>query len=553
MDVNGEKGEPGERGDSLVTIPAGRSVRDSLEGFFGAIEGCLNLLASDSGSPGAATDATDQTASLHEAVRGLRIQASSPFALFVCGEFNSGKSSLINALSGERRCAVGVLPTTPFLEEVRIGDILFIDSPGLNSIIEEHQRASEQYLVRADAVLFVTSVERPLAASEMRFLKVMLEQWRKEVFVVLNKSDSLEFAALSSVEQFLESSLRPLGIGPDRLFSVSTATGAGIEPLRAALVLSLSNDAQVRLKREALRSAALSISGEVLPLLVSRQTALERSAERLGELRERIERRIGDALRIIATPATSVQGLFAMLADKLDDLIDERIGLVAVLRARVLGGKEPFRARVQEVIHELECERRLEDEVRGTVDRLDAYLRGVYDEFQSVLSQSVHDTRELQRGSIPTIEVDLLTRKMNEAIESGLSQLLTAGSLAALSGVGAKISTVTPVEVTATIAMIGLGTFSLRAFPRHRRRVKREVRRAFEEMATTFTASLHEGVEMTLNQIRQECHQWIQPREREVAHHLALVRDCAARLRGYLPDGALESFLVRDAQGRMLE
>lgn len=525
-------GAPIEAGHSLVSTPAGHSVRDSVEGFLSAIEGCLEVLTAD--APPA----------LAEAVSDLRLQASSPFALFVCGEFNSGKSSLINVLSGERRCAVGVLPTTAFLEEVRIGDILFIDSPGLNSVIEEHQRASERYLVRADAVLFVTSVERPIAASEMRFLTAITERWGKEVFIVLNKGDSLSPADLRSVEQFLESSLRPLGIGTDRLFSVSTTSGLGVDRLRAALLSSLSNEAQLRLKKEAIHAAAMSIGEEILRLIDSAQRRLEVTSQRLGEIRDRLSRRIGDAPRIIANSPTSVEALFRMLADRLDDLIDERIGLVSVLRARVFGGKEQFRARVQGILSELECEQRLEDEVRGTVERLEVYLRGVYDEFRAILTDGSEESRVSHRSAVPTIEVDLLTKRVNEAIESGLSQLLTVGSLAALSGVGAKISTVTPVEISATIAMIGLGTFSLRAFPRHRRRVKQEVRRAFDDMAASFIASLLETVEKTLEQVRQECDQWIRPRLAEVMRDLRIFEEKAQNLRQYLTVGSAEASVV---------
>lgn len=532
--MSGVNGAPVDPGHSLVSIPAGHAVRDSVEGILAAIEGGLAVLGAEA-SP-----------SLRESVGDLRLQASAPFALFVCGEFNSGKSSLINALSGEPRCAVGVLPTTPFLDEVRIGEILFIDSPGLNSIIEEHQKASERYLVRADAVLFVTSVERPIAASEMRFLTAIKDQWKKEVFVVLNKADSLRPADLSAVEQFLESSLRPLGIATDRLFSISTTIGVGIERLRAALISSLSNDAQVRLKKEAICAAATSIAAEVVRLVESEQRRLEVASQRLNDLHERLGRRIGDARQIIVHSPTSVQALFRMLADRLDDLIDERIGLIAVLRARVLGGKEQFRARVQGVLGDLECERRLEEEVRGTVERLEVYLRGVYDEFQAILAEGSEESREMHRAAVPSIEVDLLTKRINEAIESGLSQLLTAGSLAALSGVGAKISTVTPVEVSATIAMIAFGTFSLRAFPRHRRRVKREVRQAFDDMAENFSASLREGVEETLDRVRRECDQWIRPRAEEVTRELTQLREQAERLRGYLTDSSGLSALATD-------
>ncbi|GAV57786.1 MMR_HSR1 domain-containing protein, partial [Cephalotus follicularis] len=143
-------------------------------------------------------------------------QIDEPFLLAIVGEFNSGKSSVINALLGERYLKEGVVPTTneitflcyseldsqetqrcerhpdgqyicylpaPILKEMNI-----VDTPGTNVILQRQQRLTEEFVPRADLLLFVVSADRPLTESEVNFLRYT-QQWKKKVVFVLNKSD----------------------------------------------------------------------------------------------------------------------------------------------------------------------------------------------------------------------------------------------------------------------------------------------------------------------------------------------------------------------------
>src|SRR5690349_11632483 len=112
------------------------------------------------------------------------------FLLVVVGEFNSGKSSFINALIGERVLPEGVTPTTSQVNLLRFGpqpsrrpypkepemvevihpaaflqEISIVDTPGTNAVIERHQLLTEEFVPRSDMVLFVTSAERPFTQS----------------------------------------------------------------------------------------------------------------------------------------------------------------------------------------------------------------------------------------------------------------------------------------------------------------------------------------------------------------------------------------------------
>lgn len=71
----------------------------------------------------------------------------------------------------------------PVLEEM-----IIVDTPGTNVILQRQQRLTEEFVPRADLLLFLMSADRPLTESEVSFLRYT-QQWSKKVVFVLNKSD----------------------------------------------------------------------------------------------------------------------------------------------------------------------------------------------------------------------------------------------------------------------------------------------------------------------------------------------------------------------------
>ncbi|KAH9315399.1 hypothetical protein KI387_024026, partial [Taxus chinensis] len=138
------------------------------------------------------------------------------FLLVIVGEFNSGKSTVINAMLGKRYLKEGVVPTTneisvlcysgeghdeeerserhpngyfiQYLPASLLKQMSLVDTPGTNVILQRQQRLTEEFLPRADLVLFVISADRPLTESEVTFLRY-IRQWGKKVIFILNKSD----------------------------------------------------------------------------------------------------------------------------------------------------------------------------------------------------------------------------------------------------------------------------------------------------------------------------------------------------------------------------
>lgn len=179
-------------------------------------------------------------ATLQEAI----LQLDELFLMVVVGEFNAGKSALVNALLGEKVLLEGATPTTSRVTLVKWGqkaaeqvvdenfsiythplpllkELNIVDTPGTNAVIRHHERLTDEFVPRSDLVLFTTSADHPMTESERQFLQRILA-WGKKVVFALNKADIIEDeAALREVRTFvLKHATSVLGDAPE-FFPVS--------------------------------------------------------------------------------------------------------------------------------------------------------------------------------------------------------------------------------------------------------------------------------------------------------------------------------------------
>ena len=166
------------------------------------------------------------------------------FLLVIAGEFNSGKSSFINALLGQRVLPEGVTPTTDRINLLRHGpevseqlreayllerthpadllrEINIVDTPGTNAIIRRHEELTRNFVPRSDLVLFVTSADRPFTESERGFLE-QIRQWGKKIVFVVNKIDILSRPEeREEVTRYVRENATELLGEPPQIFAVS--------------------------------------------------------------------------------------------------------------------------------------------------------------------------------------------------------------------------------------------------------------------------------------------------------------------------------------------
>ncbi len=248
------------------------------------------------------------------------------FLLVVVGEFNAGKSAVINALLGEKVLEEGPTPTTSRVELVKYGaerkrtpaggafeevalplellrEMNIVDTPGTNAVVEGHEALTRDFVPRSELVLFVTSADRPFTESERQFLAT-IRDWGKKVVVAVNKIDILEGPAdVEKVVEFVRDKLRELlGLRPE-VFGVSArqtwkAKTAGYLP-----------------------DAARNGFGAL-------EAYLSRTLDDVGRLRVKLESPLGVADRAIEVAASGAKSRLATLAED-EAALKEVEGLIA--------------------------------------------------------------------------------------------------------------------------------------------------------------------------------------------------------------------------------
>ncbi len=227
----------------------------------------------------------ERLAALQKAI----IQLDELFLVVVVGEFNAGKSALVNAILGAKVLPEGVTPTTSRVTLVKWGDepgeqvldegfavityplpllkeLNIVDSPGTNAIIRQHERLTDEFVPRSDLVLFTTSADRPLTESERQFLQRILA-WGKKVVFVLNKADIFENEdALEEARSFILKHVSGVLEDTPELFAVSARwaqraltetdpdqrrqlrAASRLESLERYITSTLDDDTRLRLK-----------------------------------------------------------------------------------------------------------------------------------------------------------------------------------------------------------------------------------------------------------------------------------------------------------------
>ncbi|MGD2112267.1 MAG: GTP-binding protein [Gammaproteobacteria bacterium] len=217
----------------------------------------------------------------------------------VLGRVSVGKSSLLNALIGERRFSTSALHgetrthAMAHWDEQASGSLYLIDTPGINEIDgEARERMAQEVSSRSDLVLFV--IDGDMTDSEYRALQDLARAHRP-LLLVLNKCDRYTAAQRAQLRNSLLARLQD-HIPPENLVEVSAdpapriyittdAEGRETECARAAPpdVLALKERIWEILEAEGKTLAALNASlfaGDLSDKVGARVLAVRR---RLGE------------------------------------------------------------------------------------------------------------------------------------------------------------------------------------------------------------------------------------------------------------------------------
>ncbi len=198
-----------------------------------------------------------------------------PVEVVILGEFNHGKSSLLNAMFGVNVLPYGITPTTQIDTCIYFGaeqrhveaicsnqciqrwdwntwsvqnhaslmeslkkqsvdrihiyleiqpwktDCVFMDTPGLNEAIFARESFIRKYLLHADILIFVLDANQPLTGNEQKLLTDLVGQYpSNQRILVINKCDRLDDDEKLDVCDYVENTLYP-AIKNERFYMVS--------------------------------------------------------------------------------------------------------------------------------------------------------------------------------------------------------------------------------------------------------------------------------------------------------------------------------------------
>jgi GTP-binding protein EngB required for normal cell division len=189
------------------------------------------------------------------------------FLVVVVGEFNSGKSSFVNALLGDNLLPMGITPTTDAIELVRWANratkepvwrepgvvrewrhpntggpgVVIVDTPGTGSVFRKHEQIAKGFLSRSDLVIFLLSAKRARAETERLYLE-LARDYGKKIVVVINQGDLLEKRERKEVQAFVKQQLAELLDLHPEIFMVSAKQALTDKKTAGGLFSTASDD-----------------------------------------------------------------------------------------------------------------------------------------------------------------------------------------------------------------------------------------------------------------------------------------------------------------------
>lgn len=164
------------------------------------------------------------------------------------GEFSSGKTTLLNALTDSKKLETATKPTTATIYEIHFGcnkceanvvladgqvahfddlgelkndqlsdaqivtvfdtstkvpsSTILVDTPGLSSPVVKHRQVLVDFLPSADAILLVVDINQQVTRSLTDFID-MIKLSKRPVYIVLTKSDTKSLSEIEAAKQYI--------------------------------------------------------------------------------------------------------------------------------------------------------------------------------------------------------------------------------------------------------------------------------------------------------------------------------------------------------------
>ena len=499
------------------------------------------------------------------------------FLMVVVGEFNAGKSAVINALLGGDYLPEGVVPTTSELVLIRHSDaaeqpgadsgmavrrlpvpwlqeVNLVDTPGTNAVIRHHQELTEHFVPRSDLVLFVTSADRPFSESERAFLQ-QIRDWGKKVVIVVNKIELLTAEAEQrEVLEFVRQNAHELlGVAP-AIFAVSArlALAAKLRGVSAVdssewersqfgaleqyILDFLDAGERVRLQLSNPIGIAAALIANYQDVISQRQALLKGDFRALDDIDQQLAAYQTDMQRDFRYQSDRVDNVLYEMAERGDRFFDENLRITRIIE---LVNSERLRGEFERRVL-ADSSRAVEHHVNELIDWL---VERDYRQWQAVMEfierRSLQHTDQMigqVRGDFDFNRQNLLKsigRSAQEVVDSydreaealKLAQdvqraiIQTAAVEAGAIGLGAILVVIlntTFLDVTGILGASALAALGLYVLPYRRQKVKAQLRTRIGDLRRRLDTAITQQFESELTASVQRIREAVAPYTRFV-------------------------------------
>lgn len=478
------------------------------------------------------------------------------FMVVVIGEFNSGKSSFVNALLQDSLLPMGITPTTEFIEVVRYQDtpvrkpvvrddairewghpntgmpgVAIVDTPGTGSVFQKHETVAKSFLHRSDLVIFVISAKRAFAQTERLYLE-LAKNYGKKIILVINQIDLLEPAERAEVRRFIENQVKTLLNIEPLIFTVSAKEAmsgeeageeAGIDAVRAHLRGVYSEAPPAKQKLIAQLDTAARITKSYIETLKGKADLVSSDITKVRDVQQELQKQSAGLENQMREASAEIDKVLEGLRMRGMTFIDSNLSIRRI-------GRVPSREKLQAEFQEVVIGRALKDiqeaagnYVNAVIDHSRLYWRGVIDrlnQLRELMEQELSgldagvyaEQRENIQNAIRIAETELKSYSSGQVIsqmQENFSANMSGFQIGALATVGGVVAVLLAgaapgpllgagALLTASLAFIigapvaVIGSYTM---IRYFRRITRETKQAFHERVDSLVSSYHASLD----------------------------------------------------------
>src|SRR5271165_3647046 len=487
-------------------------------------------------------------------VQDLVTSLGQPFLFVVVGEVKAGKSSLLNALFGQDFCKVDVLPATDRIYEFKYGETAYdvkisehvtalyrpiaflkdyniVDTPGTNTIVANHQEITENFVPMADLIVFVFAVTNPWAASAWDFLRLIGQQWKKNIVFVVQQADLRDPHEVEIVSKHLDQTvLQILGancpifaVSAKKAFLAKTSPNVDRDKLWSEshfgeledwITETVSQSDERGGKLRSVAQTAQVLAGGLRARLQGSLDMLKSDLEKLASIRGTFDGRKEQTQRQVGGFIREIEQAYDACRERGEKVLEERLTFGQTLKMIFSGGRweKDFQDHV-----ETEVKKEVQNTIEHALTLLESDLRAIWQDLQDKVNvQFGEDSKKQVRAAMPgflnqrqevlqRLQLTLLEQMSDDKIKEQLQSLFgetarwlrVPTSVAAAGGIATVIAALTHtalLDVTGTVAGLAALTGTLYAVWR-----RRKILRQYREQMNDKRRDLTRAVETQLN------------------------------------------------------